>query len=57
MFGRYISMLYYGILNIELNEFGPVNKIEFYYVIITCVLSAFYKAFLFGDISSLITTL
>ena len=30
---RYWSMLYYGILNVSLNEFGPVNNIEFLYII------------------------
>ena len=37
---RYKTMLYYAVLNIGLNEFGPVNNIEYLYLIVTLIISA-----------------
>ena len=51
---RYKTMLYYGILNLGINEFGPVNRIEYMYLIVTLIVSSLLSALLFGDISSYI---
>lgn len=51
---RYLSLLYYGILNIGSNEFGPVNSMEYLFCTITLILSAMLNAILFGDVSGLI---
>jgi hypothetical protein len=47
-------MLYYGLLNIGSNEFGPVNEFEFLFCIVTLIVSAIANAVIFGDVASLV---
>jgi hypothetical protein len=54
---RYISMLYYGIINIGSNELGPVNRYEYLFFTISLIISAILKAIIFGDIVSLMQKL
>jgi hypothetical protein len=50
-------MLYYGIMNLGINEFGPVNLPEYAYLIVTLVISAIMNSIIFGDIAILISNL
>ena len=50
-------MLYHAILNLGMNEFGPVNEIEYVYLIFTLIGSALLNALLFGDVASLVAVL
>ena len=50
---RYLSLLYYGIINIGCNEFGPDNKWEYIFLIATLIISAMLKSVVFGDIAGL----
>ena len=54
---RYWTMLYYGVLNLGSNEFGPVNEIEMLYLVITLIISALMNALLFGDVAGLVSQL
>ena len=54
---RYKSMLYYALLNIGMNEFGPVNEIEFTFLIATLIVSALMNALIFGNVASLVAVL
>jgi hypothetical protein len=56
-FFRYMTLLYYGIINIGSNEFGPVNNSEFIFCIISLMISAMLNAIIFGDIASLMQKL
>ena len=47
-------MMYEAILNIGLNEFGPVNKYDTLFLIGTMLCSAILNAIIFGDIASLL---
>lgn len=53
-YSRYFVMLYYGVLNIGLNEYGPVNIREYVYLLVSLVISAILVSVVFGDIASLI---
>jgi len=54
---RYTTMLYYAILDLGSNEFGPANNIEFAFLIATLICSALLNAIIFGDIASLVSEL
>lgn len=50
-------MVYYGILNLGMNEFGPVNDIEMIFLIFTLIFSAILNSLIFGDVAVLISVL
>ena len=50
-------MLYYAILNLGSNEFGPVNNFEFTFLIFTLIGSAMLNAIIFGDVATLVSVL
>ena len=50
IYKRYWTMLYYGILNVGQNEFGPVNEIEYLYMMMTLSVSVIIQVFLFGEV-------
>jgi hypothetical protein len=56
LFFRYSSMLYYGILNLGQNEFGPVTSYEILYCFSTLLISSLLQSILFGDIAGLIAS-
>jgi hypothetical protein len=47
-------MLYYGVLNLGANEYGPVNNLEFLYNIMTMITSSMMVAVVFGDVAMMI---
>lgn len=51
---RYLTVTYYGMLNLGINEIGPVNENEFYFGILTLTMSAMLNAILFSDLAGLI---
>ena len=50
-------LLYYALLNVGSNEFGPVNELEMIFLVITLIFSAFLNALIFGDVVGLIEVL
>ena len=54
---RYFLMLYYAILDLGNNEFGPVNEVEMVFLAITMTLSAVFNALIFGDVAGLVSQL
>ena len=54
---RYFVLLYYALLNVGSNEFGPVNELEMIFLVITLIFSAFLNALIFGDVVGLIEVL
>lgn len=54
---RYVSMLYYGVLNLGANEYGPVNFGEYTFCILTLIFSSIIVAVVFGDVAMLISSL
>ena len=46
-------MMYEAILNIGLNEFGPVNYSDTLFLVATMLCSAILNAIIFGDIAGL----
>ena len=48
-------MLYYGVLNLGSNEFGPVNEIEMLFLVGTLIASALMNALIFGDVAGLVS--
>ena len=50
-------MLYYGILNLGSDEFGPVNEIEMIFCVFTLIISSMLNSVIFGDIASLLSVL
>ena len=48
-------MLYYAVLNLGSNEFGPVNEIEMAYLVSTLIVSALFNALIFGDVAGLVS--
>lgn len=51
---RYSSMIYYGLLNIGSNEFGPVNWMEMGFLALTLIVSAMLNSIVFGEVASLV---
>ena len=51
---RYTIMLYYGILNIGMNDYMPKNNIEYLYCMITLLFSAILTTLFFGKIVDLV---
>lgn len=51
---RYTTMLYYGVLNVGSNEFGPINVPEMLFCVITLIFSSMLTATIFGDVASLV---
>lgn len=49
--------MYYSVLNIGLNEFGPVNGSEMLFLVLTLISSAFMNALIFSDVAVQISTL
>ena len=56
-FYRYTVLLYQALLNLGMNEFGPVNEVEFMYLGVTLAVSAILNALIFGDIAGIIAKL
>ena len=54
---RYITLLYYSVLDMFCNELGPVNTAEMSYFIGTLLLGSMINALIFGDITFLISSL
>jgi hypothetical protein len=46
-------MIYYSLMNLNLNEFGPVNKLENGYLFLTMVISSILFSKLYGDLFTL----
>ena len=46
-------MFYEALLDLGINEFGPVNEIEMLYFVITLMASSLLNALIFGDIATL----
>jgi hypothetical protein len=53
-FFRYVTCLYYGVLAIGNNEFGPINQIEFAFCTGTIIFSAVITAIAFGDVAVIV---
>ena len=56
MFRRYLVCLYYGILNIGMNDMMPKNELGYLHMVITLLTSAILNAILFGDMAGLIVS-
>ena len=54
---RYLTMLYYGVMNLGSNEFGPVNQQDFVFLVLTLICSALLNALIFGDVATLVSVL
>lgn len=54
---RYLTMLYMGVLDLGINEFGPVNEEEMAFLVITLIASSLLNALIFGDVATLIQVL
>jgi len=54
---RYILLLYYSMLDMFLNELGPVNEVEMFVMIFSLLFGAVLNALIFGDIAFLISSL
>jgi hypothetical protein len=50
-------MFYEALLDLGLNEFGPVNEIEMTYYVLTLLASSILNAIFFGDIASLMAVI
>ena len=50
-------MLYLGVLDLGINEFGPVNEEEMAFLVITLIASSLLNALIFGDVATLIQVL
>jgi hypothetical protein len=57
MMFRYYTMLYYAVLNLGSNEFGPVNEIEMLFLTCTLIVSSLFNALIFGDVVGLVSQL
>ena len=47
-------MLYMGVLDLGINEFGPVNEEEMLFLVVTLIASSLLNALIFGDVATLI---
>lgn len=56
-FFRYTVLLYQALLNLGMNEFGPVNEVEYLYLGTTLIVSAVLNALIFGDIAGILAKL
>ena len=54
---KYITMLYMAVLQLGINELGPVNPVEMIVFTIGLICCSFLNALLFGDIVNLIYVL
>lgn len=54
---KYSTMLYLGVLDLGSNEFGPVNYMEMFYLVVTLLASALLNALIFGDVANLVAVL
>ena len=50
-------MLYYAVLDLGMNDFLPMNNVEYLYLIVTLIISAFLNSLIFGDVAGLIAVL
>lgn len=50
-------MLYYSLLNLGSNEFGPVNEMEMGFLVSTMIMSAIVNTIILGDVTALISQL
>jgi hypothetical protein len=50
---RYLTMLYYSLINLGLGEIGPINKYEMIFCIVSLVISALMFTNIFSSIASL----
>ena len=46
-----------GVLDLGINEFGPVNEEEMVFLVITLIASSLLNALIFGDVATLIQVL
>lgn len=54
---RYETMVYQAVLNVGINEFGPVNEVEMLFMLSTLIMSSLLNALIFGDVAVLISVL
>jgi hypothetical protein len=53
-FKRYITMFYYSCMNLGVGEFGPANKIEYFFCVGSMLCSFLFNALIFGDVVTLV---
>jgi hypothetical protein len=56
-FKKYISMYYYAVLFLAINEIGPVNNHEILICVVTLLISQMINTLVFGQIAMLVSSI